>query len=50
MKHFTKSIFSILMVLFVFTSCTNEESIVDSQQNIEESESITTTLNLLSRQ
>ncbi len=50
MKKFKLAIFSIAMVLLVFTSCTNEETIVDPQQNTEESESITTTFNQLSRQ
>ncbi len=50
MKKFKISIFSILMVLAVFTSCTNEEVIVDTQQNTEESESIITTLSRLNEQ
>lgn len=32
------------MALFVFTSCTNDESVFEETQNTEESESITTTL------
>ena len=50
MKNFKLSIFSVLTVLLAFTSCTNEETIVDTQQNTEESESITTTLGRLSQQ
>jgi hypothetical protein len=50
MKKFKISIFSILMVLAVFTSCTNEEVIVDPQQDTEESESIITTLSRLNEQ
>jgi len=50
MKNFKLSIFSVLIVLLAFTSCTNEETIVDTQQNTEESESITTTLGRLSQQ
>ena len=50
MKKFKISIFSILMVLAVFTSCTNEEVIVDPQQDTEESETIITTLSRLNEQ
>ena len=50
MENFIVSIFSVLIVLLAFTSCTNEETIVDTQQNTEESESITTTLGRLSQQ
>jgi hypothetical protein len=50
MKKFKISIFSILMVLAFFTSCTNEEVIVDPQQDTEESESIITTLSRLNEQ
>ena len=50
MKKFKISIFSILLVLAVFTSCTNEEVIVDPQQDTEESESIITTLSRLNEQ
>ena len=50
MKNFKISIFSTLIVLLAFTSCTNEETIIDTQQNTEESESITTTLGRLSQQ
>jgi hypothetical protein len=50
MKKFKISIFSILMVHAVFTSCTNEEVIVDPQQDTEESESIITTLSRLNEQ
>ncbi|MDG2499457.1 MAG: hypothetical protein P8M66_08130 [Flavobacteriaceae bacterium] len=50
MKNFKVSIFSVLIVLLAFTSCTNEETIVDTQQNTEESESIITTLGRLSQQ
>ena len=50
MKNFKLSIFSVLIVLLAFTSCTNEDTIVDTQQNTEESESITTTLGRLSQQ
>jgi len=50
MKNFKLAIFSIAMVLLVFTSCTNEEIIVEPQQNTEESESITVTLDFMSNQ
>ena len=50
MKNFKLSIFSVLIVLLAFTSCTNEETIVDTQQNTEESESIVTTLSRLNQQ
>ena len=50
MKNFKLSIFSTLIVLLAFTSCSNEDTIVDTQQNNEESESITTTLGRLSQQ
>lgn len=50
MKNFKLSIFSTLIVLLAFTSCTNEETIIDTQQNTEESESITITLGRLSQQ
>lgn len=50
MKNFKLLIFSMVMTLLVFTSCTNNEPVVDNQQNTEDSESITTTLNQLSRQ
>ena len=36
MKNFKLSIFSTLIVLLAFTSCTNEETIIDTQQNTEE--------------
>ena len=50
MKNFKLSIFGILILLLAFTSCNNEDAIVDTQQNTEESESITTTLGRLSQQ
>ena len=50
MKNFKLSIFGILILLLTFTSCNNEDTIVDTQQNTEESESITTTLGRLSQQ
>ena len=50
MKKFKLSIFGILILLLAFTSCNNEDAIVDTQQNTEESESITTTLGRLSQQ
>jgi len=50
MKNLKLSIFSIFMVLFIFTSCTNDDSIVDLPQNMQESETITTTLGRLSQQ
>jgi len=49
MKNLKLSIFSILMVLFVFTSCTNDDSIVDLPQNMQESETITTVMGLMSQ-
>jgi len=50
MKKFKLLIFSILMVLSVLMSCTNEEVIIDNLQNTEESESIVTTLSRLNQQ
>jgi hypothetical protein len=50
MKKFKLSIFGILILLLAFTSCNNEDAIVDTQQNTVESESITTTLGRLSQQ
>ncbi len=50
MKNFKLTIFGILILLLAFTSCNNEETIVDTQQNTEESESISTTLGRLSQQ
>lgn len=50
MKNFKLSIFGILILLLAFTSCNNEDAIVDTQQNTQESESITTTLGRLSQQ
>ena len=50
MKKFKLLTFTVLMALTVLTSCTNEEAIIDPQQNIEESESIVTTLNRLNDQ
>ena len=49
MKNLKLSILSILMVLFVFTSCTNDDSIVDLPQNMQESETITTVMDLMSQ-
>ena len=48
MKKLKLSIFSILMVLFVFTSCTNDDVIVDLPQNMQQSEIITTVMDLMS--
>ena len=50
MNKFKLLIFSILTVLTVLTSCTNEEVIIDNLQNTEESESIVTTLSRLNQQ
>ena len=50
MKNFKVAVFSILIVLLVFTSCTNGKDIIDTQQNTEESESIITTLGRLGQQ
>ena len=50
MKNFKLTIFSLVIALMVFTSCTNNEPVVDNQQNTEESESIVTSLNRLSTQ
>lgn len=50
MKTFKLAIFSLAMALVVFTSCTNNESVIDEPQNTEESESITTSLNQLRTQ
>jgi len=44
MKTFKLAIFSLAMVLFVLTSCTNNESVIEEPQNTHESESITTAL------
>jgi hypothetical protein len=49
MKKFKFTLLSLIMVMVVFTSCTNDEPIVDEQQT-EESESITNALNRLSTQ
>jgi hypothetical protein len=49
MKNLKLSIFSIFMVLFIFTSCTNDDSIVDLPQNMQESETITTVMGLMSQ-
>jgi len=50
MKNFKSVIFSIVVILLVFTSCTNEEAIIDPQQNIDQSGSIIITLNRLNQQ
>lgn len=50
MKTFKLAIFSLAMVLMLFTSCTNDESVIEEQQTTEESESITTSLNQLRSQ
>jgi len=50
MKNLKLSIFSVFMVLFVFTSCSNDDVIVDLPQNMQQSETITTVVDLMSRQ
>lgn len=50
MKTFKLTILSLAMVLFVFTACTNNESVIEEPQTTEESESITTTLDQLRAQ
>jgi hypothetical protein len=50
MKNLKFTIFSIALALIVFTSCTNDESVDVNQPNTEDSESITTALDQLSRQ
>lgn len=50
MKNLKFALFSMLMVLFLVTSCTNDEPVVQEQQETEESQSITTSLNRLSVQ
>ena len=50
MKKIKSVILSIVMILLVFTSCTNEEDIIDPQQNIDQSGSIIITLNRLNQQ
>jgi hypothetical protein len=50
MKNLKFTIFSIALALLVFTSCTNDEPADVNQPNTEESESITTALDQLSRQ
>lgn len=50
MKKIKFAFLSLVMVLFVFTSCENNDAIVDEQQTTTESESITTALNQLARQ
>lgn len=50
MKKLKFTLFSIAMAFMVFTSCSNNEPIVEEQQNTEESASITASLNRLSVQ
>ncbi|WP_296312755.1 hypothetical protein [Winogradskyella sp. UBA3174] len=50
MKNLKFTLFSLFMALMVFTSCTNEEAVIDEQQTTEESASITKSLNELSQQ
>ena len=50
MKHFKRVILSIVMGLLIFSSCNNEEVIINPQELIEESESITDALNFMSKQ
>ncbi len=50
MKNLKVAFLSMFIALFVVTSCTNEEAVIDDQQQTEESESITTALNQLSTQ
>lgn len=44
MKTLKLAIFSLAMMLMLFTSCTNNESVLEDQQTTEESESITNAL------
>lgn len=50
MKNLKITLFSILSTLILFTSCTNNEPVDVTQPNTEESQSITTVLDQLSRQ
>ena len=50
MKNFKRVILSIVMGLLIFSSCNNEEVIINPQELIEESESITDALNFMSKQ
>jgi hypothetical protein len=50
MKTFKLTFFSIVMMLMVFVSCTNEESLIEEQPVTEESSSITTSLSKMSNQ
>jgi hypothetical protein len=50
MKTFKLTFFSIVMMLMVFVSCTNEESLIEEQPVTEESSSITTSLSKMSTQ
>ena len=44
MKTLKLTLFSLMMALMVLTSCTNNESVIEEQQNTEESGSITNAL------
>lgn len=50
MKNFKLSFFSMLVALLFITACTNDEPVVQDQQQTEESQSISTSLNQLSLQ
>jgi len=50
MKNFKLSFFSMLVALLFVTACTNDEPVVQDQQQTEESQSISTSLNQLSLQ
>lgn len=50
MKNFKLFLLSFVFIAGILTSCTNDNPVVEEQQNIEESESITTTLERLSEQ
>ena len=50
MKNFKFLILNFAMLIAVFTSCTNEEDIMEIQQDTAESASIITTLNRLNEQ
>lgn len=48
MKSFKFLFLSLALVLLAFTSCTNDESVIEEQQTTEQSESITTALTAMS--
>lgn len=50
MKNIKLWVFSIVTVLLIFMSCTNEETIIDPQPNTQQSESLITSLNRLINQ